>query len=185
MGDFAIARTADGDVLQLCATMTEANHGLATCFAPTNRATHALCDNTEKQIFGVCADLCAETAAHVGGLHAYLRHINTVCSSDGTRCALRMLSGQPLRESAIRAPCSSCTTHFKWAWCNTLIHVATLDDNFATSEEVITCVVRHAKCSGVKHDIASTCVVQESGACHCLFHINECFEHVVINDDCF
>ena len=114
-----------------------------------------------------------------------MRNINTVCSCNGAGCTLCMLSGEPLCESTIWSPCSCCATHLKWARCNTLVHVATLHDHFTTCEEIVACVVGHAKSSGVEYNVASTSFVQQRGACHCLFHINESLKHVVVNDDCF
>ena len=95
-----------------------------------------------------------------------------------------MLSAQPLKEAAID-PSNCRATHFKWAWCNALVDKATFYNNFAVSENGIASVVGHAKSSGVEHHVAAALFVNEIGACHGFFNIDERWEHVVIDDDEF
>src|SRR5690606_11291397 len=66
VGDLAVTRTADGDLLELGASVAEVHHRLGARLAEPDRATGGPRQRAEQQFLGVAPDLGAEPAADVG-----------------------------------------------------------------------------------------------------------------------
>ncbi len=60
-----------------------------------------------------------------------------------------------------------------------------MDNNFAVGKQCIAGEVGHAKCGGVKHNVAANTFEDQRAAVHCLFDIDQHFKWLVINNHSF
>ena len=160
--NLAVARTADGDVLQLGAAMAEGDHALAAGLAPAQRTANKLREPAEQKFFGIGADLGAEAAAHVGCEHANIGIGDTVGRDQLALHALSVLGADPLVEPAID-PCHGRAANFHGARRHALVDEATLDQDFAAFEVGVAGVVWHAEHGGVEHHVAASAWVDVCG----------------------
>ena len=109
--------------------------------------------------------------------------VDAVGGDDGVLRALGALRAEPLVQAAVD-PCNGRAAHLERARGDALVDEAAGDGHLAAVEEGLAGVLGHAEHGGVEHDVAAGRFVDQVGAGHRLFDVDQCRQDVVVDDDC-
>ena len=181
VGDLAVARATDRDVLDLGPAVAEGHHRLAARLLPAHRAAEPLAQLAEHDLLGVGADLGAEPAADVGREHAHLVGLQLVADGERVLDALCVLGGSPLVKPTVD-PRRRRPADLERARRHPLVDEAGGDGDLAVGEELFAGHVRHAEGGRVEHRVAAGLLVEVHRRRQGFLRVDDGVEHVVVDE---